>query len=420
LPEKVNTFTNRREAILTRLDKFCMISGALLPTGIVLGNVGFEGVIGLAGMGWLLRLILSAAWGFSDHTRSIKVIVRHPLIMPWLAWYGVIIISFAVNDPFGRQWAYNLAFARHIIFLSAMLDISRRLPVWKFFLAGLAFSLIWALINTLSAHIFGQDLIGNSLSRYTSHLKEDGRIAHLAAYSAPFYFNRRVLSTGLSKAQKWMLVLFFCISTGLVFIAEIRTYMIAMIAGLMLPLLMKKRLWRILVPLGIFFLITGTWLIVHNNEIRGLTTLSHRFYMWQISWQMFRDKPILGVSTAGYKQAFSKYASTDLAAKFNLPDPSRKYWTEGYHAHNLLFMVMAVNGILGLMTFSWLLYHAIRLSISRSACWRVGLYSWPIVFLTIGFVGNNIYDGTILAIFVFNLVLIACTIKPVTIIENRS
>jgi len=418
--EKGKIATATQQTWLARLDKFCVVTGALIPTGLVLGNVGFDGVIGLAGLGWLLRLTLSSAWGNPYWRQLVPVLVRHPLVMPWLTWYGIIIISLACNDPVGGKWGYNLVFVRHIIFLSAMLDISRRLPVWKYFLIGLAGGLVWSLINTLSAHLIGYDLIGKPLARYTSHLKEDTRIAHLAAFAAPFYLGRVVLSSELTKVRRRVLFMFALFSVGLVFIAMIRTAIIAMVAGLILPFLFHRRLLRILIPLCLILFIVGGWMFIRNDEIGDLTTLYHRFYMWKLSWQMVLENPLLGVSVTGYKEAFRQFASIELFSQFNLPHPTPTFWAEGYHAHNLFLMVMSVNGILGLAAFSWLLYNAMRLSLSELTHWRIGLASWPVVFLTIGLVGNNIYDGMILALFVFFLVLISCTVKPLRETEESS
>ena len=100
------------------------------------------------------------------------------------------------------------------------------------------------------------------------------------------------------------------------------------------------------------------------------------------------------------------FASPDLAASFNLPDPSKLYWTSASHAHNLFLMVLVNSGIVGLAAFSWLLINAVRMALRADQDWRYGLVSWPVVFLTIGMIGTNIYNGMSLTLFAFFLVLI--------------
>lgn len=391
---------------LARLDRFSAVSGALVPTGLVVGNVGFEGMIGLAGLSWLLRILLSVAWGDPDRRYSIAVLGRHPLVLPWIVWYAVIIISLAWNDPAGGEWGYNLVLARQLVFLAAMLDISRRLPVGRYFLFGLAGGLVWAAANTLSAHLLGHDLIGKPLARYTGRLKEGSRIAHLAAFAAPFYFCRVLLTPKLTTELKRRLILLTLLSVCLVFITKSRTTILAMALGLVLPFFLRKRLLRFLVPFCLVLLIAGGWMIFQDGRMWDFSSVYHRFYIWKVSWLIWLDHPFIGVSASGFKEAFPLFASPDLVASFNLPDPTNLYWTSASHAHNLFLMVLAVSGIAGLAAFSWLLINAVRMTLRAGQDWRSGLVSWPVVFLTIGMIGTNIYDGMSLTLFAFFLVLI--------------
>ena len=67
----------------------------------------------------------------------------------------------------------------------ALLDISKRLPVERYLLWGLAAGVLWAAINTLSAFLFGFDLLGKPLTRYTMKLKEASRISGMEFVIAP-------------------------------------------------------------------------------------------------------------------------------------------------------------------------------------------------------------------------------------------
>jgi O-antigen ligase len=179
-----------------------------------------------------------------------------------------------------------------------------------------------------------------------------------------------------------------------------------MALGLVIPFLLRKRLLRFLVPFCLVLLIVGGWMISQDGGMRDFVSLYHRFYIWKVSWLMWLEHPFFGVSASGFKEAFPLFASPDLAASFNLPDPTNLYWTSASHAHNLFLMVLAVSGIAGLAAFSWLLINAVRMALRTGQDWRSGLVSWPVVFLAIGMIGTNIYDGMSLTLFAFFLVLI--------------
>lgn len=404
-----------RQSWLTRLDKFSAISGALVPTGLVLGNTAFEGLVGLAGLSWLLRSILAYIWGEPGVRQSFAMLARHPLVMPYFVWYLVIVTSVLCNVPNMDKLSHDFIFIRHLFFVAAAMEISQRVPVFKYFLYGLAGGILLAGLNTLAVHLLGYDLIGNSLSHYINKRQQAPRIAHLAAFSAPFFwgwalaleqkqFNPTPL---LLIERRSILVSLTLIAVTLALMSDIRTYILGMVAGLVLVFILSGRkdwLKNLILLVGVMTVV-GV-LFSQMGRFQNLTSIHHRFYIWKVSWLMSLDHPIIGVSVSAYKEIFRQYASIDLATAFNLPTPSAPQWS-GYHAHNLLLMVLTVTGITGLITFLWLLVNAIRLAFrSRETKCGLGLASWVAVFLAIGVVGTNIYGGATAALFVFFLGLI--------------
>lgn len=412
-----NEPATKRQAWLAKLDKFSVVTGSLVPIGIVLGNVSFEGFVGLAGLSWLLRAILALAWKEPGVESSFARLKVHPLILPYFVWYVVILISFFCNDPNMEKLGHDLVFVRHLLFVIAAVDISQRLPVCKYYLYGLAGGVLWAGLNTLAVHLIGFDLIGNPLSYYINKVHAAPRIAWLASLAAPFLWGWTIATfhRNSSDTEKHLFIerretLFglTLIAVVLILISDIRTFILAMVVGLLLVSVLsgKKALIKNIFILGGIVIVLGV-LFFHMGKFQRIESIIHRFYIWKVSWLIIMDHPLIGISVSAYEEIFSQYASAPLAAMFNLPDPSNPVWAEANHAHNLFMMVLTVTGVSGLLAFLWLLINSIRMAFQPSQLgWSLGLASWPATFLLIGMVGTNIYDGTAAALFVFFLALI--------------
>ena len=425
-----NELSTKRQRWLAKLDKFSVITGALVPIGVVLGNVSFEGFVGLSGLSWLLRSILAFAWKEPGVGRSFTRLKSHPLVLPYFIWYIVILISFLCNDPNMDKLGHDLVFVRHLLFVAAAVDISQRLPVCKYFLYGLAGGVLWAGLNTLAVHLVGFDLIGNPLSYYIHKIHAAPRIAWLASLAAPFFWGWTIAilhrPPGTEKyifiERRETLVALTLIAVVLVLISDMRTFILAMVAGLFLVSVLsgKKALIKNIFILGGIAAVLGV-LFFYFGRFQFMTSISHRFYIWKVSWLMIIDNPIIGISVSEYEEIFRQYASADLAAMFNLPDPSSLYWLEANHAHNLFLMLLAATGVSGLLAFLWLFINSIRIALRpRQLGWNLGLASWVATSLLIGMVGTNIYNGMSAALFVFFVGLIGASDNAETFLADSA
>ena len=73
------------------------------------------------------------------------------------------------------------------------------------------------------------------------------------------------------------------------------------------------------------------------------TSLGLRFHMWGIALKEIESNPIIGMGTAGFREAWAKYKG----------DPSLPYYD---HPHNSFIYMMVSFGIPGLLSFCWLLF----------------------------------------------------------------
>jgi len=293
----------------------------------------------------------------------------------------------------------------------ALIDISQRLPVVKYLLWGLAASVIWSVINTLSAYIIGYDLIGKSLVRYTNKLKEAGRISAVMAYAAPFFLVGGFFNDHLSKKTKWIYIFLGLAAFILLLPTRGRTTIIASLGGFFfgIAVLIKQRLSRqMMLYVGLVILLIGISLSIflQNKTLLDPRNFYDRIYYWKVVWKMCMEHPLFGVGVSSFQDVYKDIATSGQVKPFIAPDGRMFNWSEVTHAHNLILMLWSSTGLFGLGSFFWLFINATRM-IFRPICnLRSELVAWPVVFLVIGLTGFNIFNSEYHALFAFFIALI--------------
>ena len=390
-----------RETWADRLDEFCAVTGALVPVGLVIGNIGFETMIGLVGAGWMIRLFLARENPF-------RFLFKHPLVLPWLALLLSIAVSLLINGPGGKGWAHDLVFFRFFLFFIALLDISTRKPVTKYFLWGLAAGVIWAMVNTLSAYILGFDFFGKPLIRYTGKLKEASRIAGMTCYASALFITWGILDRNLSTTTRSLLILIGIAAFAQMFQTRVRTSILSATIGLSFSIAYYIR--NRFAPKPAIFVVVGIMGIVilafTRNRMWDLTSIYDRIYYWKVVWAIWKEHPIFGVGISSYQDAYKAMAESGMLTPFIAPDGQVFSLSETTHAHNLVLMILSCTGILGLASFLWLFIRTIQRIFADAEGFRLALVSWPVVFLTIGLTGFNFFHSWYQALFGFFMVLI--------------
>ena len=381
----------------------CATTGALIPIGLIVGNIGFETMIGLVGGGWVVRSIIAKK-------NPLNKILKHPMVVPWIALLMIIAISLFVNGPGSKGWAHDLVFFRYLLFFLALLDISDRLPVTRYLVIGLAAGVFWAVINTLSAHLIGFDFLGKPLVRYTAKLKEASRISGLSAYAFPYLFSWGILDRSLSRKIRVIVTIIGIVAFGLLLQTQVRTAILAASGGVLFTMAyyMRKRVSaKVAVCLAILFsivvIIFFSW-----GKMWRLDSFYDRIYYWKVTWTIWKEHPIFGVGISSYQDVYKTVAESGVVTPFVSPDGQVFKLSETTHAHNLIMMILSCTGALGLVSFAWLFINAVRLVFRYPTGYRIGLISWPLIFLTIGLTGFNIFHSWYQALFSFLFVLIAC------------
>lgn len=366
-----------------------------------MGNIAFESMIGIVGVCWMLRcLVLRDA--------TCLQMLRHPLVMPWLAWLAAIVISLVWNGAGGKGWAHDIVFIRYLLYAGALLDVSRRLPIGKYMVWGLAAGVIWAAMNTVSAYSLGFDLLGKPLVRYTGKLKEASRISGMSVFAAPFFIIWGLLAAKARPKTRTILIGIGLVAFAQLLQTRIRTTGIAALAGIVfcLAFYLRKRVsLKIALGLGgLFVVLVGT--AFYLQDMYQVASLYDRVYFWRVALTMWHAHPWVGVGISSFQDIFKEIAGSGAVGAFVAPDGIAYSVKEQTHAHNLFLMVMACTGLLGLGAFLWLFIRASVCVFKTTGSHAIGLASWPLVFFTVGLTGFNIYHSWYQALLAFFIVLI--------------
>ena len=385
-----------------RLDSFCAVLGGLLPLGIVIGNTGFEAVIGLVGFGWLLRIVIVKENPFQN-------LARHSLALPWFLWYASVICSLAINGAGSKGWAHDIVFIRHLLYVFALWDISFRRSLSKYFFYGIVAGVLLAAFNTLSAYVMGRDFLGRPLIRYAGKLKEGARIAGMMAYLFPMLIAWGLSKQTLSTKQNRISLIVGLVALGLLFQTHIRTAILSSFAGLLFFIAcLSFRRFTVKIASSIaavLLLISGATLlyIIYNQS---LTSIYDRVYIWKVSWALWLDNPVWGVGVSAFQDAYKTMAASGKVTDYIAPDGSIWNAAISMHSHNLILMILSSTGLIGMASFIFLMFRSFTTIMKQTVQWRNGLLLWPVIFLVTGLTGWNIYTSWYQALFAFLVVLI--------------
>ncbi len=407
---------NNRLKWTSRIDSFCVVMGAMVPTGLIIGNAGFESMIALVGLSWIIRSIIAKE---NPWPRLLK----HPLVLPWLFWFGSVMISLAWNGAGSKGWAHDIVLIRYFIYFAALLDISHRRSIITSLLIGLGAGILWGLANTIMAYAIGHDIFGNDLIRYSYKLKEASRIASLAAYAGPFFFAWFLLDSRLTRKIKIAIAILTGIAMLQIFHVHIRTVEIASIAGILsslIYLISKKVPWK---WLSFFAILMGVLIgvFIKFGPSYNLDSFYARVNIWKVTWYMWLDHPVVGVSVSAWQDYYKHKFASGAIEPFMQSSSMNVHVPEAAHAHNLFLQLMSASGIIGLISFLWLFVNSIRVQLkNKISGWRNGLITWPVVFLVIGLAGWNIFGSQYQTLFAYFMVLTAASAMPKQDILLRS
>ena len=85
------------------------------------------------------------------------------------------------------------------------------------------------------------------------------------------------------------------------------------------------------------------------------TTINHRYFIWQVAWEMARDRPVLGVGYGEFASQFPRYRDDLRDGAWYGSLIGAQQMEDTRYAHNELLHLWAECGLLGLLAFVWMI-----------------------------------------------------------------
>ncbi|MBU1159993.1 O-antigen ligase family protein [Patescibacteria group bacterium] len=230
--------------------------------------------------------------------------------------------------------------------------------LWKiFFHTSLGVSLIVACYGILQ--------LTGTLDIHQSDVRLDatmGNASYLAIYMVFHIFIALWYFLKTKEWYKWFYLTIAFLETIVLYHTATRGAILGFVGGLLLSALLitvfseSKKIKTFSAGfLVLIILVTGLFLslknsdFVKNSPVLGRfaeisleeKTTQSRFVIWQMSWEGFKEKPILGWGLENYNLIFNKYYKPILW--------KQEPWFD--RAHNVFFDRLTTNGILGLITY---------------------------------------------------------------------
>lgn len=218
---------------------------------------------------------------------------------------------------------------------------------------------------------------GNATKEYLSPFMMHIDYSVFLAFTSMILFNR-IISKDYSFKEKLLLFLFFCSTTGNLFLSVGRTGQVAFIFAIIVmfflyyKLHIKTIIYSFLSLLIIFTIAFNSSDMFEKRVNLAKTDIEKiidgdlysswgiRVAYWMVSYEILKDNPILGVGIGDYKQAIVETLEKE---KFdNLPQEMKNFMEE-YHVHNQFLMVIIQTGLIGIIIIILLFYNLLKISL---------------------------------------------------------
>ena len=84
------------------------------------------------------------------------------------------------------------------------------------------------------------------------------------------------------------------------------------------------------------------------------TTINHRYFIWDVTWAIINENPIVGVAPGGFAKHFLEYRDAFLQHEWGISLSDQQKIQETKFSHNELLHIWAECGVFGLLSFLWL------------------------------------------------------------------
>ncbi len=201
------------------------------------------------------------------------------------------------------------------------------------------------------------------------------------------------------KTIKFLFLSFISLSTlGAVYLTYSRSAFLMLIASIITFLILSGRKKLILIVIGglmlIIFLAPKSFTTEGTNYLR-ITSSSARITSLNEGFKIFQSSPIFGVGFNAYRYAQNKYAGLD-----NI------YWKtthSGAGTDNSFLFVLATTGIVGLISYLYLLYNILTLSKKNL---KKNKYAIVLLSSLIGLITGSLFINSLFYVLIFQWIWI--------------
>lgn len=299
-----------------------------------------------------------------------------------------------------------LTLAHLVMFFVILSGMFKTKKIWFYYFLTTCAASVMIGVNGFS-QLLGRAAIHQSADRLDATL---GNSAYMAVYMLFHIFILAFLYFSAAKKEVWQKVIFAILAVAdlvLLYYTQTRGALLGLIGATLVifGLLAWRGSARIRkisgISIGAVIILIVLFLSIRNTDfVRSQPTLNRlasislndnttksRFMIWNMSWQGFKDRPVLGWGQENYSAVFSRYYDPGMYAQ----EP----WFD--RSHNVVFDNLINAGLLGLLAylaiFGAAFYHIWR-SAGRADGYRESWHS-----LT----GKSIITGLLLAYFFQNL-----------------
>src|SRR6187551_3525277 len=385
---------NALNAASTRLFQFAFLALALfIPFSIAGENIA----IGFSVLAWLLWLAATRQWPRLAHPLFIASVVltisalpslfmseeRHRAFVDWESYWQLLIV-FMVGAHIARVGVRERSCA--VLFASAAAS------------CGVAFIQRAGGLHLGPVHIGAEHRVSSTM--FTMTLA--GILCQLAVFGSAV-----ALSPRAARFRVWIAIAVVMMFAALL-LTMTRGAWIAVFAGLIaVCVLLRSRVLALatVLAIAVMFLYTHHY---RNDQGRTLAVdtfateqadrnVATRLVLWDISWKMFLDHPLLGVGMGDY----SREAEKRLA---------ERHVRTTVDSHNIYLQILATRGLVGfipfvaywvvlVMTLWKLARRAVKGSLARH--YAIGALGATAAVLVGALTENNIDDAEVFAAFMF-------------------
>lgn len=286
------------------------------------------------------------------------------LIKAFLILIGYFLIQSFISNDVSVSIKHSVGMVRFVILFFAIVLVFNTKEKIKNVIYISFISLFAVNIDSLYQYIIGFDLFGKPM--YSSRLTawNDGPVVSL--YSGEF-FGLLVASVFILKDKyKKIAVISLLLFITIFFLSGNRSPIVALFSTVFIVGLLsgyKKQFIGLFAVLGIVFSLTlfnDKLLIGYKGIINPTsnTATSGRHQIYNTSIEIIKENPFLGIGSGNFRYDFQSYYSKLYDE--NSEDKITKFYFKNspYHPHSIFLDILISYGIIGMILFMYVLYHA--------------------------------------------------------------